>query len=77
MPVPSSCRKKLNRFAQAQYYADWLRCPDERDPKRRFAMGDKGKKDKEKNRKQKVVKQVHSAKLAREKFVSKFPLQKT
>lgn len=40
-------------------------------------MGDKGKKDKEKNRKQKVVKQEHSAKIAREKFVSKFPLQKT
>ncbi|HVR15592.1 MAG TPA: hypothetical protein VMS25_04455 [Candidatus Limnocylindrales bacterium] len=39
-------------------------------------MGDKSKKDKEKNRKQKVVKQEQSAKIAREKFVSKFPLQK-
>jgi hypothetical protein len=38
-------------------------------------MGDKSKKDQEKNRKQKVVKQEQSAKIAR-KFVNKFPLQK-
>lgn len=39
-------------------------------------MGDKGKKDKEKTRKQKIVKQEHSAKIAQEKFPIKFPLQK-
>jgi len=39
-------------------------------------MGDKGKKDKEKTRKQKIVKQEQSAKKAQEKFPIKFPLQK-
>ena len=39
-------------------------------------MGDKGKKDKEKNRKQKVVKQTQEAKKAQEKFAIKFPLSK-
>jgi hypothetical protein len=40
-------------------------------------MGDRGKKDKDKNRKQKLVKQEQSAKKAREKFPLKLPLQKT
>jgi len=40
-------------------------------------MGDKGKKDKDKIRKQKIVKQEQSAKKARDKFSLKFPLQKT
>jgi hypothetical protein len=39
-------------------------------------MGDKGKKDKEKTRKQKIVKQEQSAKKAQDKFSTKFPLQK-
>jgi hypothetical protein len=39
-------------------------------------MGDKGKKDKEKNRKQKVVKQTQETKKAQEKFAIKFPLSK-
>jgi hypothetical protein len=39
-------------------------------------MGDKGKKDKEKTRKQKIVKQEQSAKKALEKFTIKFPLPK-
>jgi hypothetical protein len=39
-------------------------------------MGDKGKKDKEKNRKQKVVKQTQETKKAQEKFSIKFPLSK-
>jgi hypothetical protein len=39
-------------------------------------MGDRGKKDKEKTRKQKIVKQEQSAKKAREKFAIKFPPQK-
>lgn len=49
----------------------------ERDSKKEGAMGDKGKKDKEKNRKQKVVKQEQSSKIAREKFAARFPLQKS
>jgi hypothetical protein len=40
------------------------------------AMGDKGKKDKEKNRKQKIMKQTQEAKKAQEKFAIKFPLSK-
>lgn len=39
-------------------------------------MGDKGKKDKDKARKQKVVRQEQSAKKAQEKVPIKFPLQK-
>jgi hypothetical protein len=44
---------------------------------RRFAMGDKGKKDKEKNRKQKIVKQTHETKKAQDKLTVKFPVQKS
>jgi hypothetical protein len=40
-------------------------------------MGDKGKKDKDKNRKQKLVKQEQTAKKARDKFAIKSPFQKT
>ena len=40
------------------------------------AMGDKGKKDKEKSRKQKIMKQTQEAKKAQEKFTTKFPLSK-
>jgi len=40
-------------------------------------MGDKGKRDKEKSRKQKFVKQTLAAKKAQEKFPAKFPLQKS
>jgi len=39
-------------------------------------MGDKGKKDKDKARKQKIVKQVQSAKIAQEKVAIRIPLQK-
>jgi len=39
-------------------------------------MGDKGKKDKEKTRKQKMMKQEQSAKKAQEKVSIKFPLRK-
>jgi hypothetical protein len=39
-------------------------------------MGDKGKKDKDKNRKQKIAKQQQSAKKALEKFAIRFPLPK-
>jgi hypothetical protein len=39
-------------------------------------MGDKGKKDKDKNRKQKIAKQEQAAKKAQEKFPARFPLQK-
>ena len=45
-------------------------------PERRYAMGDKGKKDKDKARKQKIVKQEQSAKMAQEKVAIKIPLQK-
>jgi hypothetical protein len=44
------------------------------DSKRRYTMGDKGKKDKEKSRKQKIVKQTQQAKKAQDKFEIKFPL---
>jgi hypothetical protein len=40
------------------------------------AMGDKGKKDKEKSRKQKIVKQTQDAKKAQEKSAIKIPLAK-
>jgi hypothetical protein len=39
-------------------------------------MGDKGKKDKEKSRKQKLVKEIDTAKKAQEKLAVKFPSQK-
>jgi len=39
-------------------------------------MGDKGKKDKDKTRKQKIMKQEQAAKKAQEKVSLKFPLQK-
>jgi hypothetical protein len=39
-------------------------------------MGDKGKKDKDKNRKQKIAKEEESARKAREKFAIKSPFQK-
>jgi len=39
-------------------------------------MGDKGKKDKDKARKQKIVKQERSAKIAQEKVAIRTPLQK-
>jgi hypothetical protein len=39
-------------------------------------MGDKGKKDKDKTRKQKIMKQEQAAKKAQEKVALKFPLQK-
>ena len=39
-------------------------------------MGDRGKKDKDKARKQKLVKQEQSAKKAQEKVSIKSPLQK-
>jgi hypothetical protein len=39
-------------------------------------MGDKGKKDKEKSRKQKIVKQTQEAKKAQEKVAIKLPLSK-
>ncbi|MGH7782461.1 MAG: hypothetical protein ACREO5_01255 [Candidatus Binatia bacterium] len=39
-------------------------------------MGDKGKKDKDKTRKQKIIKQEQSAKKTQEKALTKFPLQK-
>ena len=39
-------------------------------------MGDKGKKDKDRIRKQKIVKQEQSAKKAQEKVAIKFPSQK-
>jgi hypothetical protein len=39
-------------------------------------MGDKGKKDKDKNRKQKIVKKEESARKAREKFGLKSLFQK-
>ena len=40
-------------------------------------MGDKGKKDKDKIRKQKIVKQEQSAKILQEKLAAKLPTQKT
>jgi hypothetical protein len=40
-------------------------------------MGDKSKKDKEKSRKQKIVKESETAKKAREKFAVKSPLLKS
>jgi hypothetical protein len=40
-------------------------------------MGDKGKRDKEKSRKQKIVKQSQEVKKAQEKFAEKFPFQKS
>ena len=40
------------------------------------AMGDKGKKDKEKSRKQKIVKQTQEAKKTQEKTAIKLPLPK-
>jgi len=43
---------------------------------RRYAMGDKGKKDKDKARKQKVVKQEQSAKKAEEKVPVELSQQK-
>ena len=39
-------------------------------------MGDKGKKDKDKTRKQKIMKQEQSAKKPQEKVSIKFPLRK-
>ena len=39
-------------------------------------MGDRGKKDKEKIQKQKIVKKEQTAKKAQEQFAIKFPLQK-
>ncbi|HEX9788987.1 MAG TPA: hypothetical protein VGB09_13215 [Candidatus Binatia bacterium] len=39
-------------------------------------MGDKGKKDKEKSRKQKVVKETESAKKAQEKVAARFSVPK-
>ncbi len=39
-----------------------------------MAMGDKGKKDKEKSRKQKIVKQTQEARKAQEKTAVKFPV---
>jgi hypothetical protein len=39
-------------------------------------MGDRGKKDKDKARKQKIMKQEQSAKKAQEKIPQKFPVQK-
>ena len=41
--------------------------------KRRYAMGDKGKKDKDKARKQKIKKQVQTAKTSLEKLPTKLP----
>jgi len=43
---------------------------------RRYAMGDKGKKDRDKARKQKIVKQQQSAKKAEEKVPIELPRQK-
>jgi len=40
-------------------------------------MGDRGKKDKEKSRKQKIVKETLEAKKAQDKFPVKLPLQKS
>ncbi len=40
-------------------------------------MGDKGKKDKEKSRKQKVEKETQAAKKAQEKVALKLPFQKS
>jgi hypothetical protein len=40
-------------------------------------MGDKGKKDKDKSRKQKIVKQEQSAKKIQEKLAGKTPVSKT
>ena len=39
-------------------------------------MGDKGKKDKNKARKQKIIKQEQSARKTRERIPQKFPVQK-
>jgi hypothetical protein len=44
--------------------------------RRKYAMGDKGKKDKEKSRKQKIVKQTQESKKAQEKVAIKLPLSK-
>jgi hypothetical protein len=41
--------------------------------KRRYAMGDKGKKDKDKARKQKIKKQAQTAKTSPEKLPTKIP----
>jgi hypothetical protein len=48
-----------------------------RNPGRRCAMGDKGKKDKEKSRKQKLDKETQAAKKAQEKIALKLPFQKS
>ncbi|MGH7852584.1 MAG: hypothetical protein ACREP3_04040 [Candidatus Binatia bacterium] len=40
-------------------------------------MGDKGKKDKEKSRKQKIVKQTQEVKRTLDKVAVRFPPQKT
>ena len=40
-------------------------------------MGDKGKKDKGKNRKQKIVKETLETKKAQDKLPAKLPLQKS
>ncbi|MGE5305035.1 MAG: hypothetical protein ACM3TN_17115 [Alphaproteobacteria bacterium] len=39
-------------------------------------MGDKGKKDKNKARKQKIIKQEQSARKTQERIPQKFPVQK-
>jgi len=41
--------------------------------KRRYAMGDKGKKDKDKARKQKIKKQAQTVKTSPEKLPTKIP----
>jgi hypothetical protein len=40
-------------------------------------MGDRSKKDKEKSRKQKIVKQTQVAQKAQDKIAVKFPVQKS
>jgi hypothetical protein len=48
-----------------------------RDVNWRYVMGDKGKKDKEKNRKQKLVKETQETKKAQEKSAVKLLFQKS
>ena len=47
--------------------------PGRNNGKRRYAMGDKGKKDKDKARKQKIKKQEQTAKKNMEKLPTKTP----
>jgi hypothetical protein len=76
MPVRGNCPRRRDVLSGAVVAWTQYKDPAAAIRERMCPMGDRGKKDKDKARKQKIIRQEQSAKKAQEKVLPRNPLQK-